>query len=417
MVPQTMPNAAKIHMQPGLESIFKAAEKLLQQTACQSVFLPRETTSTFMHLQSASFSSDFGLGAAADTVCCFKATLLPPHEYRHRVKYWLSGQLAAKPLTASKLMYGLQTTALIAMVAVIAIGMLVSYGSPETDGLFHSAAALLYLLYCIDLFLGQPKLDMALVAVVLFPQFGMVAVMQLAAVVAPLLLVVLYAVWAVACRVSALALLLHGLWLMSPMLMVTLLIIAMMICHVFVHRQICYLLGALCPLLILAMLSHWIHAESPGVWRHVSADTTELLHKSMQLCLKCAKPLGWLSLIRFVGLPTLHFFSDTFPVEDKVPVGRLVSIARVYTSMGVLLISSSEHMAYSLLLLLLLIGGIEPNPGPAMNILVICAMMILSPRPRNSLELAGGVVSAFLCLFVAQSMSISAVLRCYRPYV
>ena len=33
MVP---PSAGKAHMQPGLEVIFKAAEKLLQQTACQS---------------------------------------------------------------------------------------------------------------------------------------------------------------------------------------------------------------------------------------------------------------------------------------------------------------------------------------------------------------------------------------------
>ena len=425
MVPQTMPHAGKTHMQPGLEAIFKAAEKLLQQTACQSVFFPRETTSTFMLLRSATFSSDYGLGAAADTVCCFKATLLPPHEYRHRVKNWLSGRLAAKPLTASRLMFGLQTTTLIAMVAVIAVGMLTWYRSPETDGLFHSAAALLYLLYCIDLFLGQPKLDMALIVVVLFPQFGMAAIMQLAAIVAPLLLVALYAVWAVACRVSALALLLHELWLMSPMLVVTLLTIAMMICYVFLHRQICYLLGTLFPLLFMVLLSHLNFAESPGVWRYVSASTIELLHKSMQLCFKCApmwialaKPLGCLSFMRFVGLPTLQFVSDTFSFEEKFPVQRLVSIARVYTSMGMLLICCSEHMVYSLLLLLLLIGGIEPNPGPAMNILAICVMMVLSPRPRNSLELAGRVVSAILCLFVAQSKSFSAaVLRCYRPYV
>ena len=144
----------------------------------------------------------------------------------------------------------------------------------------------------------------------------------------------------------------------------------------------------------------------------------------MQLCFKCApmwialaKPLGWLSVMRFVGLPTLHCVSDTFTFEEKFPVERLVSIVRVYTSMGMLLICCSEHMAYSLLLLLLLIGGIEPNPGPAINILAICVMMVLSPRPRNSLEGAGGVVSAFLCLFLTQTMSSSAVFRCYRPYV
>ena len=256
-VPHTVPDSGKTHMQPGLEVIFKAAEKLLRQTACQSVLFPRENTSKFM-LQPASFSSDYGLGAAADTVCCFKATLLPPHEYCHRVKKWLYGRQAAKPLTASRLMYGLQTTALIVMVAVIAVGLLTSYGSPQTDGLFHSAAALLYLLYCIDLFLGQPKLDMALVAVVLFPKFAMVAIMQLAAVVASLLLVVLYAVWAVACRVSAFVLLLHRLWLMSPMLMVTLLTIAMMVCYVFMRRHVCHLLRALFPLLLIALLSHWV---------------------------------------------------------------------------------------------------------------------------------------------------------------
>ena len=42
----------------------------------------------------------------------------------------------------------------------------------------------------MDLFLGQPKVDMALVAIVLLPRYGVAAVMHLAAVVEPLLLVI-----------------------------------------------------------------------------------------------------------------------------------------------------------------------------------------------------------------------------------
>lgn len=425
MVPPPMLNAGKTHMQPRLEIIFKAAEKLLRQTACQSVFLPRETTSALLLTQPTTFfSSGYGLGAAADTVCSFKATLLPPHEYRPKVKNWLSGELVAKPLTASRLMYGLQITSLIAMVVLIVVGTWMSYTSPETDGLFHSAAALLYVLYCMDLFLGQQKLDMVLIAVVLFPQLGMLAVMQLAAVVAPLLLVVLYAAWAVTCRVSALVVLLDGLWQMSPVVMTALLTIAMMICYLMARRQTCCLLGAVFSLLFMAMFSNFVFAESAGVWCYIRANSTELLHRSMQLWFKCApvwiavaKPLTCLSVLRFVGLPTLQFFSDTLFSEEKVPVERLVSIARVYTSMGMLFICCSEHMAQSLLLLLLLKAGVEPNPGPAMNILAICAMMVLSPRPRNSLELAGGVVSASVFLLVTQLMGFYAVLRCHRPDV
>lgn len=93
--------------------------------------------------------------------------------------------------------------------------------------------------------------------------------------------------------------------------------------------------------------------------------------------------------------PAVHF-RDLF-TKEKCPVKRLVSIARVYTSIGMLSICCSEHIAHSLLLLVLLIGGMEPNPGPAMNVLAICAMMVLSPRGRDSLDLAGETISN-MCL-------------------
>ena len=205
-----MPCAGETHVQPGPEVMFKAAEKLLQQTTWQSVLLPRQSTSSLLLMHIPSFSSGYGLSAAAGTVCCFKATLLPPNSYYPKVKKWLSGELPPVPLSASRVMHGLQTTMLIGLVTLLAVGMLLSYARPDADGLFHSTAALLYLLYCMDLFLGQPKMDMALVAIVLLPQLGAAAVMQLAAIVAPFLLVALYAVWAITYRVSALVCLLRG---------------------------------------------------------------------------------------------------------------------------------------------------------------------------------------------------------------
>ena len=405
--PQPMPGAGETHVHPGLEVMFKAAEKLLQQTARQSILLPRESTSSFLLMHMPSFSSGYGLSAAAGTVCCFKATLLPPNSYCPKVKKWLSGQLPQEPLSARRVMHGLQTTMLIALLSVLAVGMLLSYTRPDADGLFHSTATLLYLLYCTDLFLGQPKVDMALVAIVLLPQFGAAAVMQLAAVVAPLLLMALYAVWAVAYRVLALVLLLRGLWLMLPMVVVALVTIAVMVCYVTVSRHACYLFGVMFSVLFISMFSDIVVAEASGVLRYTSGYTTEFLHMVMQLCLKCApvwaalaNPLSYLSVLRFVGLPTFQFFQDSLFSEETLPVQRLVSIVRVYTSMGMLLVCCSEHMAHCLLLLLLLKGGIEPNPGPVMNILAICAMMALSPRPENSLDFAGRVVSANLPLFV-----------------
>ena len=132
-VPQPLPDTGNIHSQPAI--LFQAAEKFLVEVAHQSVFLPQETASAFVVVRSAIFSSSYGLGAAADTVCCSKATLLCHHKYRP--KNWLSEEPVSKPLTASKLIFGLHTTTVIAMMALLAAGMLISYASPETDGLFH----------------------------------------------------------------------------------------------------------------------------------------------------------------------------------------------------------------------------------------------------------------------------------------
>ena len=276
----------------------------------------------------------------------------------------------------------------------------------------------------MDLFLGQPKMDMALLAIVLLPHFGAAAVMQLAAVVAPLLLVALYAVWAVAYRVSALVFLLRGLWLMLPVVVMALLTVVVMVYCIIVSRPACYLFGAMFSLLFMAMFSDVVVAEVFGGLHYISANTTELVHMFMQLCFKCApvwaalsKPLSYLSVLCFVGLPTLQLFQDSLFSEKTFPVQRLVSIVRVNTSMGMLLVCCSEHMAHCLLLLLLLKGGIEPNPGPVMNILAICAMMALSPRPGFSLELAGRVLSVYLPLFVGCSTCFSDVHRCCRPHV
>lgn len=92
----------------------------------------------------------------------------------------------------------------------MAAGMLISHSRPETDDLFHPAAALLYLLFCIDLILGHPKLDMALIAVVLFPQLGVTAMLQLAALVVPILVAMLCGFRAVICAVSLPVIALHN---------------------------------------------------------------------------------------------------------------------------------------------------------------------------------------------------------------
>ena len=205
------------------------------------------------------------------------------------------------------------------------------------------------------------------------------------------------------------------------MVVVALVTIAVMVYCINVSRRACDLFGVMFSVLFMAMFSDVVVAEVSGVPHYISANTTELLHIVMQLCLKCApvwaalaEPLSYLSVLRFVGLPTFQIFQDSLFTEETFPVQRLVSFVRVYTSMGMLLVCCSEHMAHCLLLLLLLKGGIEPNPGPVMNILAICA---ISPRPGNSLDLAGIVVSAYLPLFVGCSTWFSAAHRCCRPYV
>ena len=81
MVP---PSAGRAHMQPGLEVLFKAAEKLLHQTACQRF----------------SFQEGDQFNVHAHALSKLQLTVME----------WLSRELAAKPLTASRLMYGVQIT-------------------------------------------------------------------------------------------------------------------------------------------------------------------------------------------------------------------------------------------------------------------------------------------------------------------
>lgn len=388
-VVQLQPSTLQHPGPSSIEVILHVAENLLLQTAGYSILLPRETTSAQWTLRSATFSSLGSLGTAADTVCCFKATLLFPHEFRPKVKNWLSEEPVPKALSASSMIFCLQTTVVMALVVLLAAGLLISHARPETDDLFHPAAALLFLLFCIDLLLGQPKLDMALMAVVLFPQLGVAAMIQLAAFAAPILLAPLYGFRVVihAFRVITL----HDFWLGALTIMIGLLFFIIMMHYVLGGRRGFYLLVAVLftpPFMAVLLKLGACFAD----W----SRSTDLLDDLVQLCYKCApvwfalaEHLRCLSVLRFVGWPTLQFILDTFFTKEKFPATRLVSIARVYTSIGMLFICCSEHMAHSLLLLLLLMGGIEPNPGPAMNILAICTMMVLSPRPRNSMDLAG----------------------------
>ena len=376
-------------------------------------------TSTLWVVQSATLSQPFNLSAAADTVCSFKSTLLFPNEYRPKVRNWLSDEPVSKALTASTLICGLQTTIVMVKVVLLAVGMLISHARPETDDLFHPAAALLYLLFCIDLILGQPKLDVALIAVVLFPQLGVAAMLQLAALAVPILFAVLCAFKAVTCA-SSLLVTLHEVWPVA-LTMVTALLCFMMR-YVTRGRKVFYLLWAVLftpPFMAVLLKLIACFADRPR--------SIDLLDNLVQLCFKCApvwfavaEQLRCLSVLRFVGWPTLQFISDTFFTKGKFPAKRLVSIARVYTSIGMLFICCSEHTAHSLLLLLLLIGGIEPNPGPAMNILAICAMMVLSPRPRNSMDLAGETIYD-MCLYqvcyLQTKLSSAVLFRCYGAHV
>ena len=72
-------------------------------------------------------------------------------------------------------------------------------------------------------------------------------------VVAPFLLVALYAVWAIAYRVSAVVFLLRGLWLMLPMVVVALMTIVVMVYCITASRRACYLFGVTFSVLFLAM--------------------------------------------------------------------------------------------------------------------------------------------------------------------
>ena len=64
-----------------------------------------------------------------------------------------------------------------------------------------------------------------------------------------------------------------------------------------------------------------------------------------------------------------------------------------------------DYLMPVILAILLIIGGVESNPGPAINILTIVAMMVTSPRPTRFRQLASGHSSALFSSITTSSAS------------
>lgn len=241
---QLQPSASQHHGQSSIEVILQAAENLFLQIASYSILLPRETTSALWVVQSATFRQPFSLGAAANTVCCFKSTLLVPNEYRPpKVRNWLSAEPVPKGYHCKHLDLWATDNYSHGEGDIVGCGHAHLNAEPETDDLFHPAAALLYLLFCIDLILGQPKTDLALIAVVLFPQLVLAAMPQLAALAVPILF--RCAVWFQGSHMaSSLLLTLHDLWHVALTMVTGLFCFILMMCYVTGGPTSFYLLGA-----------------------------------------------------------------------------------------------------------------------------------------------------------------------------
>ena len=218
------PSTAKLYSQSA-GALFQAAEAFLLHIAQQSVLLPKAPLSGPLIMTPPTAASCYGLALAAMTVCSFKATVLNPHEYQGRVKNYLSTEPIQLPFTVQRLMFGVQTVAVMAIFALLAAGLLLSYMRPEIDDLFCLPAAVIFLLFCMQIIVDQPTLDMTLVAVALLPQLGLPAAMQLAALFAPVALGALYALWTVICILWTALAVLYGFCCMAatPLLMVLML--------------------------------------------------------------------------------------------------------------------------------------------------------------------------------------------------
>ena len=136
--------------------------------------------------------------------------MLNPHEYQARVKNYLSTEPVQLPLIVQGLLFGVQTMAVMAISALLAAGLLLSYTRPEIDDVFCLPAALIFLLFCMQIIFDHSTLDMTLVAVALLPQLGLPAVLQFVALFAPVALGALHAVWAVICILSTSLAVLYG---------------------------------------------------------------------------------------------------------------------------------------------------------------------------------------------------------------
>ena len=399
------PSTAELHSHSA-GAAFQAAEAFLLRTAQQSVLLPKAPMSGPLIMTPSCTASCYGLALAAITVCSFKATVLNPHEYRGRVKNYLSTEPIQLPFTVQRLLFGVQTMAVMTMFALLAAGLLLSYMRPDIDDRFCLPAALIFLLFCMQIIVDQPTLDMTLVAVALLPKLGLPAVMQLAAFFAPVALGALYALWTVACILWTALAVLYGFCCMAatPLLMVMML--PLLTWHASMCRPFQYvarvikiaspvIMKILIAFLFLLLIIEVGDRAPPmsaldllGTLKEVYTSHASNYVRAL-LTVWAVPILCSYSILRFLVWPTCEFIRDTFFSDEGFSVRRLVSLVRVYTSLGLVLSCSSEHIAQSLLLLLLLIGGVEPNPGPAINVLAICAMMVLSPRPRNSLDMAG----------------------------
>ena len=88
-----------------------------------------------------------------------QATVLSPYAHQAKVKNYLSTEPIQLPSTVQRLLFGVQTMAVMAISALLAAGLLQSYMRSEIDDLFCLPAALMFLLLCTQIIFDQPTLD------------------------------------------------------------------------------------------------------------------------------------------------------------------------------------------------------------------------------------------------------------------
>lgn len=340
-------------------------------------------------------------------------------DWKPRQRSILSDVPIQQPLTCSRVMQWMQTTTLLVILTSAIAAIVMSHYGIGSDKCFQPIATTCYLAHAV-LLCWQPNMARTAVAVALLPFLGWPAVLMLVQVwqaytlllsaslsmqVGIVSVVVCLLYFAVGCQAmwkhKGLAALLYA---STCVLQATLPVNKFLlpcVCAVggisnLAANSIITCLGTIFQL--IGSLFSYILLTATNLLSPLLLTTGTALSSSIHLLLQEVTTL--LAILVYLVLAAC-VLSQSEKSCSSSQYARWSTVTCFYIA------AVAVHFDFTfplVLAMLLVIGGIEPNPGPAVNVLAIIAMMITSPRPTRYRQSATGHSAATRALIKAKVM-------------